>query len=244
MKIKNILCFFILCFVLFFNSKGAPPKSKSPNGTRINFGSAAGFYMINTRHAKSGSQNPSFTFGIRHERKVDRAYKTYLAFGVEYFMHGLNYYSYLFKPDTLKIYDKSQMNYKYSLFVHELALPLQLKILFRRADNSLFSPYISLGYHLRYLLTSNLNIYKSGELVKKDSPEILFRNPFLSKKLGSFVSAAIGWQKNNLTNSKNSFFIELNYKYGFSQYYFNRDYAATSMYINGTHLSLLLGLKF
>ena len=244
MKLKTNLCFFILTINLFAFGNNAPPQSKSPNATRISFGSSYGFYLINTHHAKMDIQNPSFNFGIRREMKVDREFKTFFAFGIEYFMHGLNYYSYFFKPDSLKLYDKSLMNYKYSLFIHELGLPLQLKILFKRSDNSLFSPYITLGYHLRYLMTSNLLIYKNGELFKKDSPELSFRNSLLGNKLGFFVSGSFGWQKNNLASSKHSFFIELNYKYGFSSYSFQRDYSATSMFINGTHLSLLMGLKF
>lgn len=243
MKIKNILCFFILCFVLFFNSKAAPPKSKSPNATRIFFGTSYGFYLINTKHAKMGMAKPGIIIGIKREIKADRSRKTFFAFGLEYFMHGFNYFSYYFRPDTINIYDKNLMHFKYSVFLHELNVPLQLKVLFKRADNSLYSPYVSIGYHLRYLLTSNLMLFNAGELIKKDSPAWTFRNPLISNKLNAFMSASIGWQKNNLASSKNSFFIELNYRYGFSQYSFQRDYSATSMFINGTHLCLLMGLK-
>ncbi len=227
-----------------FQNKAIPPTSKSPNATRIGFGSGYGFYMINTHHAKSGASMPGFNCSLRREYKTDRAFKTFFSFGLEYFMHGLNYYSYYFKPDSIKIYDKSLMTYKYSLMVHELGLPLQLKILFKRSDNSLFSPYMILGYHFRYLITSNLNISQNNVLVKKDSPEINFRNSLLGAKINSFVSAGLGWQKNNLASSKHSFFIELLYKYGFSQYSFSRDYSANAMYINGTHLSLVLGYKY
>lgn len=226
------------------NVGAAPPSSKSPNATRFAFGAGYGFYMINTHHARSGSSLPSFNFGVRREYKTDKAFKSYFAFGLEYFVHGLNYYSYYFKPDSLKLYDKSLMTYRYDLLIHEIGLPLQLKILFKRSDNSLFSPYISLGYHFRYLAASNLNITLNNQNIKKDSPDLQFRNSTLGPKLNSFVSASIGWQKNNLASSKHSFFIELIYKYGFAQYGFSRDYSATSMYINGTHLALVLGYKY
>ncbi len=190
-----------------------------------------------------GMATPGLNFGLKREIKADRSRKTFFTFGLEYFMHAFNYYSYYFRPDTLKIYDKKLMNYKYAVFLHEINAPLQLKVLFKRADNSLYSPYLSVGYHLRYLLTSNLMIFKNGELYKKDSPEWTFKNPLISNKLNAFMSASIGWQKNILASSKNSFFVELNYRYGFSQYSFQRDYSATSMYINGTHLCLLMGVK-
>ena len=244
MRKKSSVGFF-LCFVLLsFCNNAAPPTSKSPNATRIGFGSGYGFYMINTRHAKSDAAMPGFNFSLRREYKTDREFKTFFSFGVEYFMHGLNYYSYYFKPNSIKLYDKSLMTYKYTLMIHELGLPLQLKILFKRSDNSLFSSYMILGYHLRYLLTSNLSINQNSVLVKKDSPELNFRNSLFGPKLNSFVSAGLGWQKNNLASSKHSFFIELLYKYGFSQYSFSRDYSANAMYINGTHLSLVLGYKY
>jgi hypothetical protein len=241
---KNILCFLFIVVFCVSRTHALPPKSKSPNATRIGFGTSYGFYMVNTKHARSGQSLPGFNFGIRREYKTDRDYKTFFAFGLEYFMHGLTYESYFFKPDSLKLYDKSRMVYTYSLMIHEIGLPLQLKILFKRSDNSLFSPYISLGYHFRYLLTSNLNISENNVLVKKDSPDVTFRQSLLGPHINSFVSASLGWQKNNLASSKHSFFVELMFKYGFSQYSFSRSYSATSMYINGTHLCLMLGSKF
>ena len=244
MNTKRILFLFLCTILCLSKNSAAPPTSKSPNATRIAFGAGYGFYMINTHHAKSDNAMPSFNFGIRREYKTDKAFKSFFAFGIEYFMHGLNYYSYYFKPDSLKIYDKSLMNYRYSLMIHEIGIPLQLKILFKRSDNSLFSPYISLGYHVRYLAASNLSVSLNNAVVKNDSPDIQFRNSTLGPKINSFVSASFGWQKNNLASSKHSFFIELIYKYGFAQYSFNRDYSANAMYINGTHLALILGYKY
>ena len=55
---------------------------------------------------------PGLNFGLKREIKADRSRKTFFTFGIEYFMHGLNYYSYYFRPDTLNIYDKKLMNYK------------------------------------------------------------------------------------------------------------------------------------
>src|SRR5690606_38948685 len=111
---------------------------------------------------------------------------TFFLIGAEYFFHGINFRSYYFTQDTLQLYDKS-FGYNYSLFIHELNLPIQVKYLFKRADNSLYSPYIIAGYQFRYLLPGILKVKQNGALVKDDSPEILFKNALLTKKMNSFV---------------------------------------------------------
>jgi hypothetical protein len=234
----------LLFLFLLFNTSFVHSQSKrSGHGTRINFGPVVGFYTINQKHAIQPSQKPSIMAGFRREYRVDRNYQLYLQAGIDYFLHGLNFRSYYFAPDSIKLYDKS-FRYTYSLFLHELNLPVQMKYLFKREDNSLFSPYVTLAYHLRYMIQGNLKVTESGNQVKKDAPEIRFRNPLLSDRMNAFVSVGIGWQKNYVMASRGSFFAELNYRYGFSAYYFEKDYAATSLFINGTHLSLQLGMKF
>jgi hypothetical protein len=101
-----------------------------------------------------------------------------------------------------------------------------------------------LGYHLRYLLPGSLKVTQSGNEIKTDDAELKFKNKLFADQLNAFISVSLGWQKNNSATSKNGFFIELNYRYGFSPYYLEKDYAATSLFINASHLALLLGLKF
>lgn len=243
MKVKHtalllVLFFFIPAF-LFSQSS----KKKSGNGNRINFGPVISFYTINKNHAINPTQKISAIIGFRREQRLGRDYKAFFLFGIDYFFHGLNFRSYYFATDTLKLYDKS-FGYDYSLFIHELDLPLQLKYLFKREDNSLFSPYITVGYHLRYLLPGSLKVSQNGNTIKTDNPDVTFKNALLNNKLNAFVSLGLGWQKNSLSASKGSFFVELNVRYGFSPYYFATDYSASSLYINGTHLTLQLGQKF
>lgn len=242
-KIKYRLSLFILFFITSLFSFSQSTKKKSGNGNRIGFGPVIGFYSINRNHAVNARQKMSALIGFKREQRIGREYKTYFLFGIDYFFHGLNFRSYYFNPDTLKLYDKS-FPYTYSLFIHELNLPIQFKYLFKREDNSLFSPYIAAGYHLRYLLPCNLKILENGTEITNDDPELKFKNAILNDRLNSFVSIAVGWQKNSLTSSRGSFFAELNFRYGLSAYYFETDYSATSLYINSTHLNLQLGFKF
>lgn len=242
-RIRHSTVIFVLLLLSPFLLLSQSSKKKAGNGTRVYFGPVIGFYQINTHHAASPSQKMSVTAGFKREQHVGRDYKTFFLFGIEYFFHGLNFKSYYFDPDTFKIYDKS-FAYNYSLFVHEINLPLQVKYLFKREDNSLFSPYVIAGYHLRYLFPGVLKISRDGNEVRTDSPELKFKTPLLVNQMNAFVSLGIGWQKNSLSASKGSFFVELNYRYGFSPFYFETDYSASSLYISGSHLNLQLGLKF
>lgn len=242
-KIKYTVLLLVLFYFIPAHSFSQSPKKKKGNGNRIYFGPAVNFYSINTHHAIHPVQKVSAVVGFKREQRLGRDYKTFLLIGVEYFFHGLNFRSYYFEPNTLQIYDKS-FAYDYSLFIHEIDMPFQLKYLFKREDNSLFSPYIIVGYHLRYLLQGALKVTQNGNRIIDDNPELKFKNALLYNKINTFVSLGLGWQKNSLSSSKGSFFVELNCRYGFSPYYFETSYAPSSLYINGTHVTLQLGLKF
>lgn len=242
-RIKYTALFFILFLFSSFYSFSQSSKKKSGNGNRIHFGPVVTVYTVNKNHSVKSGQKLSANIGFKREQRIGRDYKTFLLMGVDYFFHGLNFRSYYFAPDTPKIYDKS-FRYNYSLFLHELNLPIQVKYLFKRADNSLFSPYLVAGYHLRYLLPGTLKITENGSLIREDNPDVKFKNSILYNKINAFVSLGLGWQKNSLSSSKGSFFVELNCRYGFSPYSFQTDYSASSLYINGAHINLQLGLKF
>lgn len=220
-----------------------PPKKSSGAGVRISFGPALGIYSINKNHAKNPTQKMSALFCFKKEVRFDREYKFFFLFGAEYFIHGLNFKSYYFKPDSLQLYDKT-FPYNYSLVIQEINMPLHVKYSLKRENNSLFSPYLMVGYHLRFLLPANLNVSQNGNSVKKDVVDLQFKNPLFYNKLNSYLSAAFGLQNNNIHKGRGGFFVELQYRYGFSPYSFQTTYSASSLYINSMHLSLQLGLKF
>lgn len=239
-KIKHT----VLLFVLFFQfAAQSQSKKLSGNGTRLNIGPVVGFYSINPRHAVDPHQKLSGVFGFRREQRLDRSYKLFFLFGIDYLLHGLSFKSYYFTPDTLKLYDKS-FAYDYSLLLHELGLPLQAKYLFKREDNFLFSTYVTVGYHFRYFLPARLKITENTRVVLEDDVELRFKSPLFGSRVNTFVSVAYGWQKNSLSSSRGSFFVELAYRYGFAPYYFEADYAPSSLFISSSHLALQLGLKF
>jgi hypothetical protein len=241
---KHSSRYFVCVLALLFYSLNciAFSKPKASKGIKFTIGPVVSLYSINKNHAAQANQKASFIAGVKKEWRLDKEHRSFFISGVDYFFHGLNFRSYYFKPDTLKIYDK-YFAYDYSLYIHELHLPFQFKYLFKRKDNRLYNSYLQLGYHLRYLLTSDLKVTLNGEKVKYDSPAMSFKSPLISKRVNPFVSVSYGWQKNSIGSIKGNLFVEVNLKYGFSPYSFDKPYAASSLYINSSHLTFLVGFK-
>jgi hypothetical protein len=242
--IKKLNIVFIFLIASLLSQAKLPPKSGvNGKGFRFGFGPAVGFYKINTNHAQAPSRRMSALIGFKKEVRCDNQHKVFFLFGADYFFHGVNFKSYYFDQDTLQLYDKS-FAYDYSLFMQEIQIPLQAKFSFNRESNNLFSPYVMIGYHLRFLLPANVRVSNEGNQVSKKDENLKFRNKLFVEQMNSCISLTAGWQKNTINNSKSGFFIELNYRYGFSQYYFKTNYAANSLFMNSSHLVLQLGLKF
>lgn len=211
--------------------------------TRFGIAPVVGFYSLYTKHAVSAKARMSFSTFLKREQSVDRSNRLFFSYGFEYFIHGLTYRSYYFDQDTLQLYDESFL-YSYRLNVHELNFPLQAKLTFNSTSNSLFSPYVCVGYHLRYLAVANLDIEQDGNFINGDRVDLKFRTPFLSKKINSFVGLSLGFQSNRTRSNSLTFFAEIQYKYGFSQYSFKQNYSASAVYINSQHLSFNIGVAF
>lgn len=242
----KILHSFVLCLIFCFTGHAKPagePNTHFGSRVRLHLGPALGFYSINPNHAADPKQKFNFLIGVNKEFSVSRDYKSFLLVGVDYFFHGLGFKSYYFPPDTLQLYDKN-FEYDYSLQVNELQLPVQFKYLFKPEHNSLFSPYLCVGYHLRYLMPSKLKVSYFGNVKEEDAAELKYKTPLFDERLNAVVSLSLGWQKNSLASSKGSFYVEANVRYNFSPYYFEKEYAASSLYINSTHLILQLGIRF
>lgn len=237
------IAFFILCTVFVSPAQAQYTKKKSGNGTRLQIGPVVSLYTINTKHAINPQQKMSALFGFKREQRLDREYRSFLLIGIDYSLQGINFDSYYFSPDTLQLYDKS-FAFQYSLYMHELSLPIQFKYLMKRADNSLFSSYVIAGYHLKYLLPANLKVSQYGNEILTDQVEMKYRTVFPVEQLSSALSVGFGWQKNSINSSKGNFFAELSVRFNFTSFYFETPYSASSLYMNATQLFFLIGLKF
>ncbi len=248
---KYIVFLFVIGVVLnafsldpFFPGKRGDLSNKRVRNfrTRIAVAPLISFYKINKNHATTPTQKMSGLISVKEEVRLNQSYNMFLSLGAEYMVHGMNFNSYYFKPDTIRLYD-GEMSYAYSLYIHELNFPIQLRVSFNRENNAQYSPYMAMAYHFRTLLQGSLKVKQDGNVIEKRAEEITFKNPFLDKKCNSFVSFTVGIQKNNPDKNKMGFFVELSFRYGFSPYLLKDDFTPSSLYITGQHLNLGLGIR-
>lgn len=245
MRDKTYLFFAIIFFALMGVMQASPVREKKSKEkyTRVGIAPVIGFYSLYSKHAINPKARMSFSAFVKREQSMDRSNRLFFSVGFEYFLHGVNYRSYYFNQDTLQLYNGS-FDYSYRLYMHELNLPVQAKLAFNSTTNSLFSPYVSIGYHLRYIAATNLIVEQDGNFVNGDRVDMKFRTPFLNNKINSFVGISLGFQSNRTRSSSVTFFAEVQYKYGFSQYSFKQNYSASAVYINSQHLSFNIGVGF
>jgi hypothetical protein len=219
-------------------------EKKSPiMRTKISFGPVISFYKINKNHASDVKQKMAGVFCIKEEFRLNENHTMFLSVGAEYFVHGLSFFSYYFKPDSIQLYS-DDFRYNYSMYVHEIGIPIQLRISFKRENNALVTPYMVLGYHLRNILFGSLKVQENGNDVVKKQEDLLFKNPIISKRNSPFASIALGIQKSKPNNTRRCVFMELAYRFGFSPYLLKDTFTPSSLYLNGSHLSVVVGFKF
>jgi len=218
-------------------------SSNSVRKTRVMIAPVISFYQTNKNHASGAHQKMSGLVSIKEEWKLTQKHNFFFSLGVEYMIHGLNFNSYYFKQDSIRLYN-GNMDYTYSLYMQEIDVPLQTRISFLPDNNNLYSPYVVFGYHFRTLLNGNLSVKQNGEKIEHKSESINFKNPLLSPKCNPFLSLTIGVQQNNPNTTNKGFFAELTYRWGFSPYLLQDQFTASSLYITGNHLSLGLGYRF
>ncbi len=243
MKYKYALITLLLFLTCTVSYALKPPYGTPEWYTRLGASPVLGFYSVYQKHAINPSAKMSFNFFIKRERSIGFTYKAFVSVGAEYFVHGLNFRSYYFTQDTLQIYT-GDFPYRYSLYIHELQFPIQVKFTANSTLNSRFTPYFSLGYSPRILLLGSVNISQEGTDVFGETVSMKFKHPLFSNKINSCIQASLGIQTNRSRGERNTFFAEIFFRYGFSPYYFETAYAASSLYINSSHLGLTVGIAF
>jgi hypothetical protein len=228
-----------------------PPKlfhtgaklSKTPVArTRFTFAPVISFYKPNKNHAGGASQKMAFLFSLKEEIRMNDKHNCFFLFGIEYMPHGLNFSSYYFKADSVQLYGEN-FNATYSLYVHELDFPLQMKLT-KRENNKEWTPYLMVGYIFREILNANLKAYQNGEEVQKRNVDVTFKNSVISPKQGSFLSASLGLQKNNPNNTRHAFYAEVSYRIALSPFMIKDSFAPSNLYINNSFLYFGFGAKF
>jgi hypothetical protein len=210
--------------------------------TRFGISPVLSFYKTNKNHASKAKPGLAFNFSWKEEIRMDKNNQNFLFIGAEYMYHGVNFNSYYFYADSLKLYDTERLKYKYNITVHELNFPIQIKHSFQKETNAVYSSYIFAGYCYRWIVDSHLKVDEDGNALVDQPAFLKFKSPAFNASNSSFLSAGAGFQKNTPLRH-NAVFVELQFRYGLSPFYFNESFAPSSMYINSHCLLLTVGFK-
>lgn len=209
--------------------------------TRIGISPVIGLYQSNLNHSFGARQKMALSLSLKEEIRLDHQNRCFLMCGAEYLWHGVNFKSYYFYVDSIKLYHGA-MSAVYDLTIHEVNVPLQLKYSLKKETNSIFSSYVVAGYCYRYIVASQLRVANNGNPVIHQSEKLTFKIPALNSASSSFLTIGGGVQKNIHSNHR-AIFAELQCRYALSPFYFNESFAPTSMYISSHFMYLTVGFK-
>ncbi|MES2514854.1 MAG: hypothetical protein V4580_11950 [Bacteroidota bacterium] len=210
--------------------------------TRIGISPVVGIYKTNKNHTADTRPKMAYNFSLKEEIRLDKNNRDFLMIGAEYMFHGVNFNSYYFYSDSLQLYTKERLKYKYSITIHELDFPIQLKHSFQKETNTIFSSYIYAGYCYRWLIEGNLKVTEDGNELVNRYEHLTFKSPAFTPVNSSFLCIGGGFQKNTQLRH-NAVYGELQFRYGLSPFYFNESFAPSSMYTNSHVIMLTVGFK-
>jgi hypothetical protein len=210
--------------------------------TRIGISPVIGLYKPNKNHTADRRPKMAYNISLKEEIRLDKQNRNFLMIGAEYMFHGVTFNSYYFNADSLQLYTKERLRYKYSLTMHELDFPIQLKHSFQKETNTIFSSYIYAGYCYRWLVESNLKVSEDGNILIDKYERVTFKSPAFSPVNSSFLCIGGGFQKNTQLRH-NAVYAELQFRYGLSPFYFNESFAPSSMYTSSHFIMLTVGFK-
>lgn len=212
--------------------------------TRLSLSPVLGFYSPNKNHSTGGKQKMSFALSAKAEIRLTKHYRDFILVGAEYMLHGVNFNSYFFYEDSLRLYTPNRLHYTYNLSMHELDFPILFKHSFENESNGLFSKYIFAGYSYRWLVFNQLKVDDNGsEVYSNTSERIIFKSPAFNPKSSSFLCVGAGFQR-NVPNKNNALFAEIQFKYGLSPIQLYNSHTPSSLYINGHFVYITVGFKF
>jgi hypothetical protein len=233
------------CLVSAQEDGGRRLRNKRKNPivkTRIGISPVLSIYIANKHHTSGAKPKMAFNFSLKEEIRLDKNNQNFLLLGAEYMFHGVNFNSYYFYGDSLQLYTPERLKYKYSLTIHELDFPIQLKHSFQKETNAIYTSYIFAGYCYRWLIESHLKVTDNGnELVDHYEP-LKFKSPAFNPVNSSFLTVGGGFQKNTILRH-NAVYGELQFRYGLSPFYFSESFSPSSMYINSYFVLLTVGFK-
>ena len=192
------------------------PTNKRHLKTRLDLGLVLAFYNNDPHYTNSTQSTGAYTFGAREEIPILR--KASILFGFDFIGEGFTFNSYYFWPGYSFLYDGNEI-YKHTLSIDEFQFPLEWKSSFTPETKNVRTLYFVVGYIYRYVVYDNAIITNNnnGRFVYEGQNNLSFKYPDFTYQGSSIIELGLGYQRNTFKNG-NSFFIELDYKYGLSPF--------------------------
>ncbi len=237
---NKILRIFFLVVVFSYTTKAQDVAHKKVF-YRLGFAPVLSFYKNNPYHTSSNTASPAYNFSFLTEIRINK--RVAFLTGLEYLLHGLNFNSYYFPDGATRVYNNN-LDFRYSVFMNEINLPLLMRFNPHGEEKNHFSPYASFGYDFRYVLLTHLAVKSNldGSQPFDGFTKVSFEHPFIYPRGSSFIAFNAGLQKNFLSNHK-ALFFELNFKYSLTRFLIQESFTPGSLYIRNFHLAFTLGCK-
>lgn len=182
--------------------------------TRVDAGLALGYYNFDPHYTNGVQSHTGFTFGVREEIPIMRTAS--LMVGLDYENQGASFNSYYFAKGYSFLYNPSDELYNHNLSIGSFDIPIEYRFpLTSEAQKR--SLYGVLGVDYRLFIYTNTVVTNSvsGTFVYEGQNNLQSKYVLLSNQGCPMIELALGYQR-NFPGHQNSFFVEINYRYGLS----------------------------
>ena len=236
-------CVMFLLFVSFtYSQTQNPEKPKSKIKHRISFSPLASFYK-NDPHLTSNTKSKVGSCVSYKAEFISGRRMNYTA-GLEYVSQHFTFNGYFAAPGHTYIFDKTYP-YAHDIQVHELQIPVGIKISLASETSYDYTPYFTGGMKFRYLLKSYTVITDDStktSVYDGNEPSITFESNIPTPKINACVYAGMGLQR-NYRGTGRAVFFEITLNRGFSRFQYSGHNNSNNLAISNSFLAFTFGLK-
>lgn len=218
-----------------------PPVYEEAHGrpckTEIEAGLVFGFAGADGHYTNGVSASTGYEFGLIEEIPVQK--RSYLLIGAEILGDGVGFNSYYIAPGYNYLYDGSEA-FSHSISMNEIHVPILYKFPLGPLDRKNRSIYMTFGWKWRYISFTNTSITSNtaGYLVWEGTRDVSSVYKILSSYGSSIFEVSLGYQRNTKKKKKRGWFMNLEYNYGVSPFYYSGNMMGSNDFL--FHLNTLV----
>ena len=244
----NVLAQYTSTPAVYHNNTAGSPRTNAPSRgrhtkVRMNFGfMLKQFYNTDPHYTSNTTGNGGYDFGLKLEIPALR--NSSILVGAEFIKHSFTFNSYYFAPGYSFLYD-GNLIYNHAISYDEVQIPIEYKFPFKNEIKNIKTFYGVLGWIYRISAYNNVLVTNTqkGSFVWEGQDDISPVYPFLFSQGSTALELGIGFQHNTL-RSGNAWFIEIDYKYGFSPLlYTGNTMGSNSVQFTLNTLAFKIGMK-